>query len=268
MTNTNDKKASTNTLTSTKQRLYSVFKKANKDDHVSEGDLIEFFQLLENLESSIMLVKSKLTADKSHRRLGDSSARPQKKKKLRPWMTKHMLWMSLFWQVLNLVVLLFSEERRFLKTDKVTIDIGVTIMLIFQVLHLIFVVATSVKLTKQLLHRTATSWFLISSYLSTVLLFAGIYSVIYRMIALSFDGVEYSDGPDIDVLIVFIRFLYFSIQTMTTVGYGDIFPALWYSSLVVSAQMLLSVTYTSIIFAQGVSLFMIHSPHGAAPTIN
>ena len=46
----------------------------------------------------------------------------------------------------------------------------------------------SVKLATKLLHRTADGWFLISAYLSTVLLFAGIYSLLYADWRILFEG--------------------------------------------------------------------------------
>jgi predicted transporter len=45
----------------------------------------------------------------------------------------------------------------------------------FQLLHLVLLVATSIKLAKQLAHRTATLDFLVQSYLSTILVYAGVY---------------------------------------------------------------------------------------------
>ena len=41
-------------------------------------------------------------------------------------------------------------------------------------LHLVMLVATSVKLAKQLAHRTATLDFLVQSYLSAILVYAGV----------------------------------------------------------------------------------------------
>jgi len=42
---------------------------------------------------------------------------------------------------------------------------------------------------------------------------------------------------------------------MTTVGYGDVTPAEWYTQLIVISEMFLSVTYTVVIFSQGLSHF-------------
>lgn len=130
----------------------------------------------------------------------------------------------------------------------------------------------SVKLTKQLFHRTASGWFLVQSYGSTILLFGGIYALIYRLDEASFTGLPaLSSNTDALVYIeVFIRFNYFSIVTMTTgnssycisrshtfhiAGFGDIHAVSIVSVLVVSVQLLLSVVYTTVIFVKGLAHF-------------
>ena len=51
----------------------------------------------------------------------------------------------------------------------------------FQAIHLVLMLATSIKLAKQLVHQTASGNFLVQSYLSTVLAYAGIYALLYRI---------------------------------------------------------------------------------------
>lgn len=54
--------------------------------------------------------------------------------------------------------------------------------------------------------------------------------------------------------IVFVSLVIFGIYNFV-VGYGDVVPAVWYTQLIVTSEMLLSVTYTVVIFAQGLSHF-------------
>lgn len=80
-------------------------------------------------------------------------------------------------------------------------------MAAFQTVQFLFIVIVSLKLRKQLSHHTATNWFLIQTYLSTILVFAGIYTVIERCSAGAFQGV-FESGTIMQHERVFIRFLY------------------------------------------------------------
>lgn len=75
---------------------------------------------------------------------------------------------------------------------------------------------------------------------------------------------------NIALLITFLQCQYFSVACMTTgrviyirnraeldiqVGFGEIHPSSWPSYIVVSVEMLLSVIYTTVIFAKGLSHF-------------
>jgi len=98
---------------------------------------------------------------------------------------------------------------------------------LIQALHLALVIVTSVKLVKQVIHRTATGTFIVQSYLSTILLFAGVYTLIYKSDSNTFFGLDDHHGSvnsgsasysfaAFPVFELFARFLYFSITTMTT----------------------------------------------------
>ena len=50
---------------------------------------------------------------------------------------------------------------------------------------------------------------------------------------------------------IWARFLYFSVTTMTTAGFGDIYPTQWYSRLIVSLQILVSVLYSVVVLGIG-----------------
>ena len=179
------------------------------------------------------------------------------RKKIPKWVVNNVLLFSFMWQCLVVVLYRLAFDKAFSSTG-VKFDLGVIIMVLMQIVQLVFIVIISVKLSKQVLHHTVTNWFLVQTYLATILLFTGLYTVIERAAAGSFAGLLKNGELNHDVIT--IRFLYFSTQTMTTVGYGDIVSNAWYCDLLVVVQMLLSVLYTTVIFSKGLAFFSLEPP--------
>jgi len=167
---------------------------------------------------------------------------------------KYLFVLSFAWQIANVSIIVITDIAH---SHSDGLDIAVGIMLLFQALHITLVIGTSIKLCKQVLHRTASPMFVVQSFLSTTLLYAGFFTLINRAEPKAFAGFdEFSNNTEALVTVrIFIKFLYFSTATMTTVGFGDVTPTLWYTQLIVTTEMLLSVTYTVVIFAQGLSHF-------------
>eukprot|EP00043_Microstomoeca_roanoka_P005479 m.55993 g.55993 ORF g.55993 m.55993 type:complete len:434 (+) comp12982_c0_seq1:256-1557(+) len=202
------------------------------------------------------------------------SARPKRRKHrwLGPRVTHRLLLMTIIWQVLNIGILTLLDRRipeqriqdHFLRDPAVLA--GVIIMVVFQTIHLILIVMASIKLAKQILHKTASNSFLIQSYLSTILLYAGVYTLLFRIDKNTFQGVE-SSLESVSakgfIFLCFMKFLYFSVTTMTSTGFGDITPRSWYMDAIVSSQMLISIVYTTSIFAKGLTVIAGSKAHNA-----
>eukprot|EP00041_Stephanoeca_diplocostata_P008790 m.131590 g.131590 ORF g.131590 m.131590 type:complete len:146 (-) comp17476_c0_seq22:756-1193(-) len=122
-------------------------------------------------------------------------------------------------------VSVFNRDNTFFK-------LGIALMVSCQAIHLVIMVASTIKLAKQLLHHTATSSFLLQAYFSTIILYAGIYTLLHRYQPDSWRGTD-SEGVlggknDSYVVRSFVIFVYYSIATMTSTGYGDVHPESWY----------------------------------------
>ena len=215
----------------------------------------DIVQTFDRMKNDLMFLKAKFQTDVVIRR-------PKRDPLLKAWLTDNLLLISFIWQTLNVIVLhlIGVIDPNGGTSRDLDVDIGLGIMILFQLVHLLLTVVVSTKLVKQVSHRTVSGWFLVQSYLSAILLFAGIYSLLFRANTSSFNGVIKGDGidakqSDLDLIRVFISFVYFSTATMATVGYGDITAALWWTKLVVLCQMLLTVLYNTVILSIGLSHF-------------
>ena len=61
------------------------------------------------------------------------------------------------------------------------LSFGPYVLLYNAISKLTFVFPVSVKLTKQIMHQTLTKSFLAQSFLSTTLLYAGLYTLVYKI---------------------------------------------------------------------------------------
>ncbi len=175
-------------------------------------------------------------------------------RRLPMWLLNNVLLFSFLWQVIVVLLYRLVFNKAF-TSEGIPFDVGVGIMVAMQFLQLLFIFVIGVKVSKQVLHRTVSSWLLIQLYVSALFFYMGLYTVLERALPLSFKGVF--DGPDdsVDHEIVTIRFLYFSSAVMSTCGFGDIVPNAWYADLLVTTQMFLSVLFTAIIFSKGLLFF-------------
>lgn len=189
----------------------------------------------------------------------NQSAALQKNTTYRPWMgrafTSRLLAFTIAWQVLNVglltVIDAYTEDSVFATSNPYYV-LGLFTMVACQLVHLGIIIAATIKLAKQLLHHTATAGFLVQSYLSTVILYAGLYTLLHRYQGEVWIGkggptdtfpVQGSLSSDTYITKTFVVFFYFSVQTISSVGFGDLTPRVWYLYLLVSTEMLLGVFY-------------------------
>jgi len=220
-----------------------------KKPELKPQDMIEISVAISKIESELLHIKSKLISN-------DIVRKPKSKPVLRPWITNNIFFLTLVWQFIGVTIAHVSKT--YAANDDIGFIIAVVFMFFTQALNLIIIIILNVKLIKQLSHKTATGWFLMQSYLSCVVIFAGIYSLIFLINADLFGGIAYNSNTN--MFVVFEEFTYFSLTIMSTVGLGDISPISWTTQCVVMIEILLAVLYTTVIFARGLSYFSGDSP--------
>ncbi|XP_065061417.1 uncharacterized protein LOC135688480 isoform X2 [Rhopilema esculentum] len=225
-----------------------------------------YFSVLE-LDNDLLIERAAQMADmleKSARdlktytklaRAKDRTVHQEKRKpRLPPRVTNNLLPITALWQVLCLLALTIVDVlyRNIEKDDNHTLSYTISIGLMsgFQLINLCLVFAATVKLTKQYLHKTASNRFLINGYFSMIVLFAGLYMLIYRYENDSFVGFPSKKKKFEYSVIVFIHMLNVSISTATLCGAANITAVEWYSALAMSFQMLVSFIYFASFLSQ------------------
>ncbi|XP_035697665.1 uncharacterized protein LOC118430755 [Branchiostoma floridae] len=241
---------------------------------LNQAELEELKGLVNHLDRTLTTLKHRLTSQHGVTfRSGSSPTSSQSSSSRVSWwtkwsspcierITKHLLIITLLWQSLYVGILSLIDLAHPADNNDIFIA-GIVIMITFQLVNLVLVIYTSVKLTQQLYEHKASASFLGQSYLSTVLLFAGLYTCTYRLEPKSWRAVHDDDAktPEL-VVVLFIKMVFFSMSTGTLCGASDIVPTEWYNYLVVCVQMLLSFVYFASIFTMASGV-----PSGPGPVI-
>ena len=139
-------------------------------------------------------------------------------------------------------------------------SLGVVIgIFFFQVVNMAMVVASAFFVLEDLKAHNISIWFLMKSYLATCVAFGGLYfTLLIGVDETALRGL--SNLVDRDYRFYFVYVLidttYFSITTMSTVGYGEITPNINYALIICVLQQAVSVFYSAVIFGVGISHFV------------
>ena len=136
---------------------------------------------------------------------------------------------------------------------------GFAMALIWTILQCLYLLLASRQLVYQLVQGDIKPMQIVGLYLSTILFYANIFEVCLLMDATSF-GFTQGTGANAttNVVSVHIAFIYYSVSTITSTGFGDIYPRLTVPKIVSSSELLLALFYQVGIFTIGLKHFQDH----------
>lgn len=175
--------------------------------------------------------------------------------RVRKFCVRNILLVSAFLQGCVLLLLIVLEQDKITDPDKIDHSV-VNACIVTQVAQCALVMATSFRVVRKINSKSITPYFLISSYLSSALLFGGIFFMLFLLDSSAFqfpDTREEDNTTDITLHRALFRFLYFSFVGQTSLGFGDIIPSSTITRVVVMTQLLLNVVYTFVILGLGLS---------------
>jgi len=190
---------------------------------------------------------------------------------LRKFFLKYVFLVSVFLQLVFMLLLHVADPEVFNRSSGHDADGSILFMFFLaQFLQLILIVLMTLALVRGVHKATIRPGFLVQSWLATVSLFAGIYTLIHLLVPRYeafhlFDDVgnvggtppssndAEQNGMGRSVAEVVGQMAWFSLVTMTTTGYGDVYPLHLASRLCVCIQMVLGVIYSVVILGQALA---------------
>ncbi|GAB5357952.1 hypothetical protein AAMO2058_000418000 [Amorphochlora amoebiformis] len=165
---------------------------------------------------------------------------------VRKFTVRYLLIVSILVELTATLIFLGSSKNPFGHPEENKVAISVAIIIRF--LELVMILLVSLRLVQKYRTQEVSVSFLVQSFLSTAMLFAGIYLTFMLINPRSF-YVNFAHKRHITSATVL--FFYFSITTQTGTGYGDIYPNQWYSQFAVTIHLLISFFYQVVILGLG-----------------
>ncbi|SPQ95931.1 unnamed protein product (mitochondrion) [Plasmodiophora brassicae] len=171
------------------------------------------------------------------------------------WLRRVPLLITCSTLVLCLVIVLVSRlDFHDIAKPSAKLVLTALCILLLQIINLIVVIVTSFVLVRKINAEDVTPEFLFQSYLSTALLFAGMYFTVYVIEgprSFHLVATDLEAGSNIGQLV--FHFGYFALSAQTGCGFGDIFPTSPSTRVLVAFHLLVSMIYTAIILGLGLS---------------
>ncbi|XP_057303604.1 uncharacterized protein LOC130640995 isoform X2 [Hydractinia symbiolongicarpus] len=187
--------------------------KSQKEDE--DGNIThKAIQIADMLERTAFQLRSKV---KVYENMDQRTISRARRRRIPVRVAENIFVITLVLQCLCLTTLALVDAlaSKFVRKQHTSYIAAVAVMVIFQFSNLLISLAFTVKLTKQYMHHTATMKFLLQSYLSTLFLFGGIYTLIARVMPKAFNGVRGHRAGKYFSLELYSELLFTSISTGT-----------------------------------------------------
>eukprot|EP00111_Clytia_hemisphaerica_P001229 TCONS_00003501-protein len=220
------------------------------DPHFVMNEQFQAIQLAQILEKTAFELRVY-----SKRRFQRFTPKTRRKKKLPPCVTNNLFLITLVWQLICIAMLEIIDVlfKRFERTEREYYYTVISIMVVFQFVNLVLSISATMKLKKQYIHKTASMKFMLQSYASTVVLFAGLYTFVAKINPHYFSGLEKVNRGDFRSVLLFAKLFFTSISTGTLCGAAKVTAVHFSTEFIMALQMLLSFIYFASILSQVLS---------------
>ncbi|KAL5015236.1 hypothetical protein ScPMuIL_009506 [Solemya velum] len=165
----------------------------------------------------------------------------------------HLLWarmtgfkvllLTIIIQLLSLVVMTSVDTRKHAQESS-SMMASCTALAILQVMNLLLVILISARLMKEMTLKHVSPVMFLGTYITTLFLFSGLYTITYILEPSSWYSVEQDvDGNPGGIMILYAKFLFYSASTSSLCGSSDAVPKGWHNMILSSIQMITSFIY-------------------------
>ncbi|XP_042905942.2 uncharacterized protein [Parasteatoda tepidariorum] len=168
------------------------------------------------------------------------------------FLLKYQIALVCFTQLVSILILTLFDSLEEDVRDTSYFALTIACGSVLQLLNMVLVSFATAVLSKQMMRYKVEGTLMAQTYLATVVTFAGLYFIIYRIDP---NNWEFGTANKIEDNVAFgqyIKMLYLSVSAATLCGAANIQPNKWHVTLLVSFQNVVNFVYSASILAQTV----------------
>ena len=186
---------------------------------------------------------------------------------------RYCLLSSIFIQLTTMTLCVIIDPHVMQYTYNHIPGVMVLVLVLSYLAQFILTICATVHMIHELTELTVTPLQICYMYITICIMYSQLYYICFLLDSSAFvlDGFEYSDIVDVntvdyrlgysdtrtinDLPSIMCYFIYFSGSIMTSTGFGDIVPRVWYTQLMVNTQQLIGTLYHTGVFGITVQHF-------------